>query len=139
MHRADLALLRREEAVELLTRIIGPDRVRAEAQAARDLADLCGHLPLAVRIAGQRLLGRPHERLGKLVARLAAEGRRLDGLQAGSLRVRAAFALSYRQLPPTRGPCCAAPRWPPGRTSARRPARSWPTCPTTRRSPAPRN
>ncbi|MER7190535.1 ATP-binding protein [Streptomyces flaveolus] len=100
VHRTDLALLRREEAVELLTRIIGPDRVRAEAQAARDLADLCGHLPLAVRIAGQRLLSRPHERLGKLVARLAAEGGRLDGLQAGSLRVRAAFALSYRQLPP---------------------------------------
>ncbi|MCN9240404.1 tetratricopeptide repeat protein [Streptomyces sp. RY43-2] len=100
VHRCDLALLRREEAVELLTRIIGPDRVRAEAQAARDLADLCGYLPLAVRIAGQRLLSRPHERLGKLVARLAAEGRRLDGLQAGSLRVRAAFALSYRQLPP---------------------------------------
>ncbi|MFF9178809.1 helix-turn-helix domain-containing protein [Streptomyces sp. NPDC014793] len=99
VHRCDLALLRREEAVELLTRIVGPDRVRAEAQAARDLADLCGHLPLAVRIAGQRLLSRPHERLGKLVARLAAEGRRLDGLQAGSLRVRAAFALSYRQLP----------------------------------------
>ncbi|MCV2462573.1 helix-turn-helix transcriptional regulator [Streptomyces sp. ICN988] len=100
VHRTHLALLRREEAVELLTRIIGADRVRAEAQAARDLADLCGHLPLAVRIAGQRLLSRSHERLGKLVARLAAEGRRLDGLQAGSLRMRAAFALSYRQLPP---------------------------------------
>ncbi|MFD5583927.1 helix-turn-helix domain-containing protein [Streptomyces sp. NPDC127063] len=100
VHRTDLALLRREEAVELLTRIVGPDRVRAEAQAARDLADLCGHLPLAVRIAGQRLLSRPHERLGKLAVRLTAEGRRLDGLQAGNLRVRAAFALSYRQLPP---------------------------------------
>ncbi|PWI13120.1 hypothetical protein DI272_02430 [Streptomyces sp. Act143] len=100
VHRTDLALLRREEAVELLTRILGPERVQAEAQAARDLADLCGHLPLAVRIAGQRLLSRPHERLAKLAARLAAEGRRLDGLEAGSLRVRAAFALSYRQLPP---------------------------------------
>ncbi|MET9448939.1 helix-turn-helix domain-containing protein [Streptomyces cinerochromogenes] len=98
VHRTDLTLMRREEAVELLTRIIGPERVRAEEQAARDLADLCGHLPLAVRIAGQRLLSRPHERLGKLVVRLGAEGRRLDGLQAGSLRVRAAFALSYRQL-----------------------------------------
>ncbi|OIJ64074.1 hypothetical protein WN71_030825 [Streptomyces mangrovisoli] len=98
VQRCDLALLRREEAVELLTRIVGPQRVGAEAQAARDLADLCGHLPLAVRIAGQRLLSRPHERLAKLVARLTAEGRRLDGLQAGSLRVRAAFALSYRQL-----------------------------------------
>ncbi|MDR6974371.1 transcriptional regulator with XRE-family HTH domain/tetratricopeptide (TPR) repeat protein [Streptomyces sp. 3330] len=101
VHRTDLALLRREEAVQLLTRIIGPDRIQAEAQAARDLADLCGHLPLAVRIAGQRLHGRPHERLGKLVTRLAAEGRRLDGLQAGTLRIRAAFALSYRQLAPS--------------------------------------
>ncbi|MHB9847659.1 ATP-binding protein [Streptomyces krungchingensis] len=100
VHRSDLALLRREEAVELLTRILGPERVQAEAQAARDLADLCGHLPLAVRIAGQRLLSRPHERLSKLATRLAAEGRRLDGLQAGTLRVRAAFALSYRQLAP---------------------------------------
>ncbi|OQR64268.1 hypothetical protein B6E66_09585 [Streptomyces maremycinicus] len=98
VHRCDLTLLRREEAVELLTRVVGVDRVRAEAQAARDLAELCGHLPLAVRIVGQRLLSRPHERLDKLVTRLASEARRLDGLQAGNLRVRAAFALSYRQL-----------------------------------------
>ncbi|MDJ0380398.1 helix-turn-helix transcriptional regulator [Streptomyces sp. G-G2] len=100
VHRVELALLRREEAVELLTRIVGPDRIRQEAQAARDLADLCGHLPLAVRIAGQRLAVRPRERLARLVARLADEGRRLDVLEAGGLRVRAAFSLSYRQLEP---------------------------------------
>ncbi|MFD2764562.1 helix-turn-helix domain-containing protein [Micromonospora eburnea] len=100
VHRIELALLRREEAVELLTRIIGAERVQQETQAARDLAELCGHLPLAVRIAGQRLAGRPHERVSKLVAQLADEERRLDALQAGGLRVRAAFALSYRQLAP---------------------------------------
>ncbi|MFD5517415.1 helix-turn-helix domain-containing protein [Streptomyces sp. NPDC127066] len=99
-HRSDLALFRREEAVELLSRIVGPERIRQEAQAARDLADLCGLLPLAVRIAGQRLAGRPHERIGKLAAQLAQEGRRLDTLQVGDLQVRAAFALSYRQLAP---------------------------------------
>ncbi|MFF3413590.1 tetratricopeptide repeat protein [Streptomyces sp. NPDC002698] len=99
-HRSDLALFRREEAVELLSRIVGPERIRQEAQAARDLADLCGLLPLAVRIAGQRLAGRPHERIGKLAAQLAQEGRRLDTLQVGDLQVRAAFALSYRQLTP---------------------------------------
>ncbi|WP_030019684.1 helix-turn-helix domain-containing protein [Streptomyces monomycini] len=98
VHRTELALLRREEAVELLTRIVGPERVRREAQAARDLADLCGHLPLAVRIAGQRLASRPGERLAKLVTQLAAQEGRLDALRAGSLQVRAAFALSYRQL-----------------------------------------
>ncbi|MEU8580271.1 NB-ARC domain-containing protein [Streptomyces abikoensis] len=58
VHRIELALLRREEAVELLTRIIGPERVRQEGQAARDLTELCGHLPLAVRIAGQRQASR---------------------------------------------------------------------------------
>ncbi|GCD33965.1 hypothetical protein OEIGOIKO_01689 [Streptomyces chrestomyceticus JCM 4735] len=98
VHRVELALLRREEAVELLTRIVGPERVRQESQAARDLAELCGHLPLAVRIAGQRLASRPGEHLAKLVTQLAAHGSRLDALQAGSLQVRAAFALSYRQL-----------------------------------------
>ncbi|WP_328762549.1 MULTISPECIES: ATP-binding protein [unclassified Streptomyces] len=100
VHRPELTLLRREEAVELLTRVIGPERVGRESQAARDLADLCGHLPLAVRIAAQRLAARPDEHLTKLVTQLAENTTRLDTLQAGSLQVRAAFALSYRQLPP---------------------------------------
>ncbi|MGW0552399.1 helix-turn-helix domain-containing protein [Streptomyces altiplanensis] len=100
VHRTQLALLRREEAVELLTRIIGPERVRQESQAARDLAELCGHLPLAVRIAGQRLASRPGERIAKLVVQLAEQESRLDALQAGSLQIRSAFTLSYRQLSP---------------------------------------
>ncbi|MGW1951174.1 ATP-binding protein [Streptomyces sp. NPDC001920] len=100
VHRTHLAPLRREETIELLARIVGPERVAREAQAARDLADLCGHLPLAVRIAGQRLAARPDERLGKLAAQLAVEERRLDTLQAGDLRIRAAFALSYERLSP---------------------------------------
>ncbi|WP_197367159.1 ATP-binding protein, partial [Streptomyces clavuligerus] len=98
VHRVDLPLLRREEAVALLTRIVGPERVAREAQAARDLADRCGRLPLALRIAGQRLAARPHETLGKLAALLSHEECRLDLLQTGDLRVRAAFTLSYQQL-----------------------------------------
>jgi transcriptional regulator with XRE-family HTH domain/tetratricopeptide (TPR) repeat protein len=98
--RLELALLRREESVGLLTRIIGAERVGREAQATRDLVDLCGHLPLAVRIAGQRLAARPQEHIAKLVGQLAHQERRLDTLQAGGLQVRAAFALSYRQLRP---------------------------------------
>ncbi|MFD8979485.1 ATP-binding protein [Streptomyces sp. NPDC059564] len=100
VHRTELALLRREEAVELLTRVIGPERVHRESQAARDLAELCGHLPLAVRIAAQRLAARPGEHLAKLATQLATHEGRLDALQAGSLQVRATFALSYRQLSP---------------------------------------
>ncbi|MER7129618.1 helix-turn-helix transcriptional regulator [Streptosporangium saharense] len=100
VYRTELALLRREEAVEMLSRIIGPERVRQEEQAAGDLTELCGHLPLAVRIAGQRLASRPGERIAKLVTQLAVHKNRLDALHAGSLQVRSAFALSYRQLSP---------------------------------------
>ncbi|MEV7215799.1 helix-turn-helix domain-containing protein [Kitasatospora cineracea] len=99
--RIDLGLLRREESVHLLTRILGTDRIAAEEQAARDLADLCGRLPLAIRVAGQRLAARPAERIDTLVAHLTDEERRLDALRAGSLEVRATFALSYRRLTPT--------------------------------------
>ncbi|MET7437704.1 ATP-binding protein [Streptomyces sp. NPDC004082] len=103
VHRTELGLLRREEAVDLLTRIVGPERVRREGQAARDLVELCGHLPLAVRIAGQRLAARPGESIAKLVGQLSLVEARLDTLRAGSLQVRAAFAVSYRQLnPPAR-------------------------------------
>ncbi|MER6523089.1 NB-ARC domain-containing protein [Streptomyces sp. NPDC001553] len=100
VHRTELTLLRREEAVELLVRVIGPERVQQESQAARDLAELCGRLPLAVRIAAQRLASRSEERIAKLVTQLAGHETRLDHLGAGSLQVRAAFALSYRQLTP---------------------------------------
>ncbi|MFE7131608.1 ATP-binding protein [Streptomyces sp. NPDC057638] len=98
VHRVDLPLLRREEAVELLTRIVGAERVAREAQAARDLADRCGRLPLALRIAGQRLAVRPEESLAKLATLLGHEERGLDLLQAGDLKVRTAFALSYQRL-----------------------------------------
>ncbi|MGW3465377.1 hypothetical protein ACWDE9_40065 [Streptomyces olivaceoviridis] len=80
---------------------VGPERVRREGQAARDLAELCGHLPLAVRIAGQRLAARPGESIAKLVGQLSALENRLDNLRAGSLQVRAAFAVSCRQLGPS--------------------------------------
>ncbi|AUG80626.1 Helix-turn-helix domain-containing protein [Kitasatospora sp. MMS16-BH015] len=100
VHRIELALLQPGEAVELLGRILGPQRVGEEQQAAHRLAELCGQLPLAVRIAGQRLAGRADERLGKMAVQLAREDRRLDLLQAGTLRVRNAFELSYRQLSP---------------------------------------
>ncbi|MER6916944.1 tetratricopeptide repeat protein [Streptomyces sp. NPDC000594] len=96
--RVRLPLLRREEGVTLLRRILGGRRVDREAQAARTLVDLCGHLPLAVRIAGQRIASRPDEHLGTLVAQLSPPERRLDTLHSGDLRVRAAFALSYGNL-----------------------------------------
>ncbi|MFB9840181.1 NB-ARC domain-containing protein, partial [Actinoallomurus acaciae] len=43
------------QAVELLARLAGDDRVAADAEAAVRVAALCDHLPLAVSICGGRL------------------------------------------------------------------------------------
>ncbi|MFD5095698.1 ATP-binding protein [Amycolatopsis thailandensis] len=85
-------------ATGLLARIAGADRVRAEPAAARELVELCGYLPLAVRIAGNRLATRPQWSLAQLADRLRDESTRLRALAAGDLQLRSAFDLSYRAV-----------------------------------------
>jgi DNA-binding SARP family transcriptional activator/tetratricopeptide (TPR) repeat protein len=94
-HPLILDVLDSDQAVELLARLAGPDRVATEPQAAQQIVRLCGLLPLAVRIAGARLAARPQWRLALLAGRLADKHRRLDELVTGDLEVRASVALSY--------------------------------------------
>ncbi|MEO3746489.1 BTAD domain-containing putative transcriptional regulator [Plantactinospora sp. B5E13] len=89
-----------DEALALLARIVGPDRVAAESQAAARIVDCCGRLPLAVRIAGARLATRPHWSLTTLARRLAPARRRLDELRVEDLDVRATLESAVRCLPP---------------------------------------
>ncbi|WP_432131927.1 BTAD domain-containing putative transcriptional regulator [Streptomyces tendae] len=56
------------DSYALLTAVLGHERVEAEAAAARSLADTCGHVPLALRIAAARLLTRPGLRLSDYTA-----------------------------------------------------------------------
>ncbi|MGY0020640.1 ATP-binding protein [Streptomyces sp. YJ-C3] len=73
----------------------------AEPSAADDVAEvslLCGHLPLALRIAGTRLSTRSGWSVRHLVERLAGEDRRLAALRSGDVSVVAAFTLSHTQL-----------------------------------------
>jgi tetratricopeptide (TPR) repeat protein/transcriptional regulator with XRE-family HTH domain len=95
----DLDILAPQAAIELLGRVAGPGRVAAEPDAATAIVGYCGHLPLAIRIAGARLAARPAWSLTRLAGRLADEHQRLDELAAGDLEVRASIALSYRALP----------------------------------------
>ncbi|WP_329093193.1 AfsR/SARP family transcriptional regulator [Streptosporangium sp. NBC_01469] len=87
-----------DESVEMLARVVGERRVRAEPQAAARIAVLCGGLPLALRIAGSRLARRPSWTLEHLAGRLEDERGRLDELSAGDLAVRGSLALGYRAL-----------------------------------------
>ncbi|GIH97557.1 helix-turn-helix domain-containing protein [Planobispora siamensis] len=98
VHQVPLANLSAEESVRLLGAIVGAQRAAADPGGVDQVAKLCGNLPLALRIAGNRLLTRPGWTVGQLAARLSDEERRVESLSAGDLSVAAAFALSYRQL-----------------------------------------
>jgi len=93
-----LDVLPTAEALALLERLAGPERVAAEPEAAERIASLCGRLPLALRIAGARLAARPNWPVGTLAERLAHTQRRLDELQLDDLGVRASFRASYDAL-----------------------------------------
>jgi tetratricopeptide (TPR) repeat protein len=95
--RVHLATLSAAEAVELLAKLTGPGRVAAESAAAAELAELCGFLPLALRLAGARAVRRPSWPLRALADRLVA-ARRLDELADEHLGVRASMQVSYREL-----------------------------------------
>ncbi|MFD8498146.1 ATP-binding protein [Amycolatopsis sp. NPDC059657] len=98
--RLNLGALDRGDALALLASIIGKARVTRENAAAIELAELCGRLPLALRIAGNRLASRPGWPLSRLVDQLRDQGKRLTTLTAGDLDIRSVFDLSYRQLSP---------------------------------------
>ncbi|MFD0554949.1 BTAD domain-containing putative transcriptional regulator [Streptomyces rectiviolaceus] len=97
-HRADLDVLDTGPGTELLGRVAGERHVRDEPDAARRIVELCGGLPLAIRIAGARLATRRHWTARMLADRLADEHHRLDELAVGDLEVRAGLGMSYRAL-----------------------------------------
>ncbi|MCO8273646.1 NB-ARC domain-containing protein [Actinoplanes sp. TRM 88003] len=87
-----------EHSLELLGRVVGGDRVGQEATFARTLAEQCGYLPLALRIAGARLALRPHWTVRQMAVRLVDEERRLDELVHGGMAIRASLSLNHDAL-----------------------------------------
>ncbi|CCH27574.1 BTAD domain-containing putative transcriptional regulator [Actinosynnema sp. NPDC047251] len=97
-----LDVLDREETRALLAGMLGEEAVARQAEAAVELAELCAHLPLALRIAAANLLSRPETTIASYVEELRA-GNRLAALAVeGDERaaVHAAFDLSYTALKP---------------------------------------
>ncbi|WP_431676424.1 AfsR/SARP family transcriptional regulator [Kitasatospora sp. KL5] len=91
--------LTEDEALRLLETVLAPARVRAEGDAARRLVRLCDGLPLALRIAADRLAAEPDRTIAGLADELADEHTRLTALDGdGAGGVRAALVLTYRHL-----------------------------------------
>jgi AraC-like DNA-binding protein len=99
--RLPLEVFRPDEAVALLSRIAGDERVRAEPDQAARVAGLSGHLPLLIALAARRLAARPAWRLADLADLLEARGHTAVDPEAehGDRSVGANFDLSYRGLP----------------------------------------
>jgi transcriptional regulator with XRE-family HTH domain len=103
--RVEVGVLPAADARALLAGVAGAGRVDPADPALADVLAYCGGLPLALRVAAGRLRAREHWRVADLAGSLSDSRRRLDGLQAGDLSVRASIEVSYRALP---GPAAAA-------------------------------
>ncbi|HEX5493105.1 MAG TPA: BTAD domain-containing putative transcriptional regulator [Mycobacteriales bacterium] len=89
------------DAARLFTRITG---IRSPSATERaqvcTIVELCGRLPLAIRIAAARLSARPAWTPAHLVELLRDGPDRLAELRTGQRSVATAFQLSYRRLGP---------------------------------------
>ena len=88
------------DARTLLTRLVGAERAQREPAALAGLAELCGYLPLALRIAAANLIVQPELTISDYVGQLTRD--RLAALQVGDdpqAAVRIAFDHSYANLP----------------------------------------
>jgi DNA-binding SARP family transcriptional activator len=97
-----LGTLASDAAEQLLEHMAGTPAQGRDRELRRRLARLCGHLPLALRIAGARLTGSPQWSVADLVAELADERGRLSALhlEDTDTSVRAALDVTYRSLRP---------------------------------------
>ncbi|MFC9690692.1 BTAD domain-containing putative transcriptional regulator [Kribbella sp. NPDC056951] len=96
--RLHLDLLAADDASALLAHLVGAARATNDVAASNDLIERCGHLPLAIQIAGARLRRRPGWSVAQINQRLDRVESRLTELTADGFGIAAAFELSYQQL-----------------------------------------
>lgn len=101
--RVSVETLPEHESVALLRTTTAAYRPGDNDDELSELAGLCAHLPLALRIAAERAAARPYMPLRELIADLRDESGLWDALSADDEdeadAVRTVFAWSYRALP----------------------------------------
>jgi tetratricopeptide (TPR) repeat protein len=95
-HSLNLSSLKLEEACHLLQAIAGQDR--ATAKEVKAIAELCGRLPLALRVAGDFLAVHQDWSAAQYARALADERKRPARLKHDDLDVGAVLGLSVAQL-----------------------------------------
>ena len=93
----------KRDATALLAGSVGYARLQAEPEAVEELAELCGRLPLALALAGERASRFSDLSIAGIVDELRDQRVRLDALrdpQDAGTDLRAAFSWSYNALRP---------------------------------------
>ncbi|MGI0110366.1 BTAD domain-containing putative transcriptional regulator [Nocardiopsis sp. PBL] len=93
-----LGMFDEESSLELFSRVLGEERVQREEGVAREIARICGGLPLALRVIAGRMLSRPRWSFEHVVRRLTEQNRKFRELQVDGQSVETAIDLSYRSL-----------------------------------------
>ncbi len=90
----ELAEMAQDDALQLLEAIVG-ERVRSEAEAAREIVASCSGLPLALAVVAGRLWAQPGRTLASMAKALATSADLLGGLddRAGTIRATLASSL----------------------------------------------
>lgn len=100
--RIVLSMLPANDAITLLTQMVGGPRVVAEPDALSELATLCSFMPLSLRIAAASLASREHQPISDYVAMLnggnSLAAFALDGDERST--VRTVFDQSYGAMSP---------------------------------------
>jgi DNA-binding SARP family transcriptional activator len=99
-HSVSLDLLSPADAVALLHTVAGAGRIPADDKRLDEVAELCGYLPLALRIAASLLRHRPSWPLEHLAGQLRDQQQCVTALSDGERELAAVFDLSYASLDP---------------------------------------
>lgn len=103
-HMVTLGPLDEQNSLELFRKVVGAKRVDEELPDVLDLLDVCGGLPLAIRIAAIRLAAHPNWPVSRFARRFADPRRSLDEFSVSGKTLRSSYRVSYeRLLPQVRG------------------------------------
>jgi DNA-binding SARP family transcriptional activator len=100
VHWMTLGALQPDEALELLGRIAGRDRVLGEAEASRRFVAACSYMPLAVQIGAARLLARPWWTVAQIEQQLRDDLRRPVVMHEDCKVVDASFQRAESRMAP---------------------------------------